>query len=840
MEKEYAVIVKKGINLSEVEADLKASTGSGPIPSRSVTVANARVGSTRITHFSLTDEEAQELEKDDRIQAVEIPPYLRDDIKIGRRAVQTGIFSKSGTVDNTINNWGLRRCIEDSNIFEGFTEITSPYRYAIDGSGVDVVIQDSGVEPNHPDWNDYNGTNRYVFTNWYTESGLVGTQNANHDRDFDGHGTACASIIGGAIYGWAKNCTIRSQKLSGLEGPGDSGTGISIADAFDSIRLWHANKAVDPVTGYKKPTIVNMSWGYFYEETGDPTSGVYRGTSWAWPADYSTDATLWAATGVVPPLSGATRTLPNRNAFADAEVDDMIAAGIHVVIASGNEYYKQDVSTGLDYNNSVTINGTSYNYHRGTSPYSEDAFNVGAIDTTVFLDGSTYKDKIANYSNRGPQVNIYAPGNNITCANSTTTIYTESTYPTDASYKITNIDGTSFAAPQVAGVIALHAQVRPDITPTQMLSRIIADTKNVIYETGSTTDYNLFSTSLLGSPNRMLFSRYGKSDTLLTSGTYTMANAGIDFTNEGASQDLINQGITNSTEMDIERTWSQGTFNYDVAVRVPNTKAEQSPVCILLHGNGGNGSGILNDFSDVIPNHILVSPTGYGASWNISEENSNGPDVDVVKQLIANLKTFPNVDTTKIRILGVSNGGALAVRCLVEIDDPSVDIICNIISQTHDEQYRGGNWYYPSNHEQTGSAYTNLGYDTQKTMPTRKYIQLNGTTDSTVPFAGGTALGVTFLSASDSALRVAETQGSGGTPTTTAWGSGNAQITTYDTTGNDVVFFTDTVGHTVSTEHKKFISQYFMYGTTSYTDLTTNAISDGTGSYPSTTSISIT
>ena len=50
----------------------------------------------------------------------------------------------------------------------------------------------------------------------------------------------------------------------------------------------------------------------------------------------------------------------------DAEVEDMIDAGIHVCIASGNQYYKIDVPTGLDYNNEVTL---GLDFMRGEEPY---------------------------------------------------------------------------------------------------------------------------------------------------------------------------------------------------------------------------------------------------------------------------------------------------------------------------------------------------------------------------------------------------------------------------------------------------------------------------------------
>ena len=73
------------------------------------------------------------------------------------------------------------------------------------------------------------------------------------------------------------NARVYSVKVSGLEGSGDSG-GISISNCFDVIKGWHENKPVDPVTGYKRPTIVNASWGYS-ASVFNITSISYRGTT---------------------------------------------------------------------------------------------------------------------------------------------------------------------------------------------------------------------------------------------------------------------------------------------------------------------------------------------------------------------------------------------------------------------------------------------------------------------------------------------------------------------------------------------------------------------------------
>lgn len=643
MEKEYTVIANTREDLPALETEITASSGAGPIPNRSVDVANPRPGSKIQTHFMLTDAEAEKLRSDPRVRAVEIPPDQRDDISIGLNATQSGTFYRASGLDNSYVNWGLRRCIEATNPYlnggDRVEDLSNAnpaqnvdYEYAIDGTGVDVVIQDSGIDPDHPDWGyisgrsvvieTINGTgndlknfdvtngiqtkaqyipdpnllqedkfysvefissgtsifksdkkfrtddqllseqefclagsgnfffigmdtttrtavgslggiliirtpddleslaeteipNRLQQIDWYTESGITGTQSADHYRDLDGHGSHCASIAAGLIYGWAKGAQIYSQKLSGLETlSGSDGTGIAISDAFDTIRLWHNAKTNG------RPTVVNMSWGYGANITGNPTSGVYRGTAWTWGTDYTDRTTLMEQTGVSENFfgGGTSFRIPNRLATIDAEVDDMIADGIHVCIAAGNNLHKADLSTGSDYNNTVVFGGQTRSYHQGSSPFSDDAFMVGNVDSGAQTssgssDNSIALDQTSVSTTRGPGVNIFAPGTDIMAATSTqydTGSYTTTGYPGDATYPIMSIGGTSMASPQVAGVVAQHLQVQPNLTPAQMKTRIYNDTKAVLFTTGSDTDYRRIHDSLMGAPNRMLYSRYGK------------------------------------------------------------------------------------------------------------------------------------------------------------------------------------------------------------------------------------------------------------------------------------------------------------------------------------------
>lgn len=507
MEREYTVIVYNREDLPVLEAELTASTGDGPIPARRVDIANSRPGSKIQTHFALTDDEAEALRADPRVRAVEIPPDQRDDIQIGLHSTQDADFRRQTGTNSGWVNWGLRRCVEQSNIYgNSATPPTSIYPYAIDGTGVDIVIQDSGIEVGHPEWEDAGGTTRLQLIDWYTASGLVGSQSANHYRDWDGHGTHCAGIAAGKTYGWAKGAHIYSQKLSGLEL--DGSTGISITDAFDTIRLWHNNKTNG------RPTVVNMSWGYGATITTDPTNGVYRGTPWTWNVDYNDRNALFAAVGVTPNwfFNGVQNfhRIPVRVASVDAEIEDMITDGVHVCIAAGNNSYKVDVPGGADYDNTVTFSGTVRNYHRGSSPYSENAFMVGNIATTPKIDATVYRDRTADSTTRGPGVNIYAPGTGImsTCSNINDG-YTTAVYPGDTNYLVMSISGTSMAAPQVAGICAQYLQSRPELTPAELQAVLFADSQSVLFSTGSDTDYATISTSLVGSPNRMVYSRYG-------------------------------------------------------------------------------------------------------------------------------------------------------------------------------------------------------------------------------------------------------------------------------------------------------------------------------------------
>ena len=491
MEKEYVVTVKAGVDIDQFDAEMKASTGAGAIPNRTVDVVDQRPGNVRNTHYALTEEEVETLKADDRVEDVEIPPEQDPGIIIEPYGRQTGNFNKTTSSSGSHHNWGLRRCMVESNPFSG-NNVTGDYTYNLDGTGVDVVIQDTGIQKDHPEFKDANGNSRVKEIDWYSTSSINGTQPSNFYTDGNGHGTHVAGTVAGLTYGWAKNADIYAQKiaLSGISG------GISIYRCFDLIRDWHNNK------GTNRPTVVNMSWGsgrFFNNING----GNYRGTSWTG----SSRQTQYGMVGTYYSSYGAWR-YGLRVASYDADVEQMISAGIHVCIAAGNSSQKIDLPGGADYDNYFNEGSTRRYYHRGGSPFSNNAFMVGNLDYSYHSGGLEQKN---TSSENGPGVPLYAPGSYIRSA---WIAGGGSTYHLDSNFRQRSITGTSMASPQVCGVAACILQAYPNLTPAELRQRLLDRTSTGnIYDTGLDDDYT-DSRSIKGGNDNLLHYPYIKENAL--------------------------------------------------------------------------------------------------------------------------------------------------------------------------------------------------------------------------------------------------------------------------------------------------------------------------------------
>ena len=215
-------------------------------------------------------------------------------------------------------------------------------------------------------------------------------------------------------------------------------------------------------------------------------------------------------------------------------------------------------------------------------------------------------------------------------------------------------------------------------------------------------------------------------------------------------------GNLSNTTLSITQTWPQepSGFARTAVVQVP-AGAGPHPVVILLHGNGGTGAQMIGALDPHVSTAIRVAPSGYLTSWNVDGEASQAPDVAFIRDLIALLKTYDNVDAGKISIFGISNGSGMTNRLLIELDGAAFQNAGCQVSQMLAKMYHDSAFWLNA----TGSN----AYD-QTIAPAkrRRIISINGTADPLIPYNGGTSVIGTFISAQESIYRFAQAMGETG------------------------------------------------------------------------------
>lgn len=491
------VTLRKGVDVDAFIEDMVSGTNHTEfMPNRSVELYDEKLGSRRNIDFVLTKQEADQLKNDPRIVDVRYGSKVENGIFLKPTAIdQFRTYSKTSGLDAAHYNWGIPACVNLANPFSSEnTSIAFTHGFPVAGNGVDVVIQDSGIDPNHPEWSTFDGaTSRLQQIDWPAVSGLTGTytQNANHYTDPDGHGTHVAGTAAGRLYGWAKAANIYAITI--IDNPAAYGMSAS----FNLVRAWH-NLKPNTALGYKRPTVINMSWAYFkiYENI---TGGEYQGTPWT---STSPQSVYGMVSTIYNRLTSPTRFYhPVRVASVDADIEDCVDDGIILVAAAGNDAHKIDAAGGVDYNNFYTdsVNGTTY-YHQGATPCNTSGvITVGSVKIAD-PEGKNF------FSNTGPGVDVFAPGESIMSAipfGSTIALNVGTVdYPLNDIFSATKISGTSMASPQVAGVVACMLEARPEYNQTQVRAWLdqTTATGRLSDTGGSYTDLN----SLQSAPNKFL------------------------------------------------------------------------------------------------------------------------------------------------------------------------------------------------------------------------------------------------------------------------------------------------------------------------------------------------
>ena len=704
--KKYIVTLKKG---SDIEHFIHEMTHEDDcdecIPLRAVDISDERPLSLRSTEFELTDQEALELKNHPDVYSVDLNPGGAFKSNFAK---QNDLFLRDQLSNPWMTNWGLRRTNLESHADH---DISDTYDYVLDGSGVDIVIQDDGVWANHPEFLDENGETRVQEIDWYEEIGWgPGNMPEGHYEITDTyHGTHVAGIAAGKTYGFAKGSRLYSIRFDLMP------TGHE----FDLVRIWHSLKPVDPVTGLKRPTIVNASWGYSWyipgygdEDTNSITDINYRGNSVG--TTVSSDYKFSSST-----MHGFTY------GYIDAACQDMIDAGVIFVCAAGNTAYKLDITGGQDYNNYYTAvdgwpmgstlypAGSPIYYNRPGSPHAENAIIVGNVDLTT----STSGDWPAATSERGPAVNIWAPGSQITSAGAPMVpgdlafnflrLYSQyRDYP--GIYNL-RIGGTSMASPQVTGLLALFLQLNPHATQEQCLAWLQNHaSRNTLNDTG--TDNASDSRSLLGSNPKLLFNPFNTSDTMAVnkpqdSATFSLAQTDKFLDEHGQEVNTITLQTTNVPDGTVVPYRIFGLESNDIKELLVGTfELYDNTASTTVTANRDFSSDGIKTAKLVLKNrkaatHFFINDSSLGEAYarvtNITGLNSRGSIVEGT-QLVIDIEAFgfgsSEVLNLRWYMTGSANGAdiqpyaslGLPETFVLTPSSPTKQLVWNVINESND------------------------------------------------------------------------------------------------------------------------------------------------------------
>ena len=316
-------------------------------------------------------------------------------------------------------------------------EKADTYRSQYNGQGLSVAICDTGI--------DY--TNDYLGGGGFPNSKVIGGYDVGESKsdpmDRNGHGTACAGIVAGAlaasgdyIGGVAYNAKLYALKISSTATGGSATTAAMVA-AWDWCVTHQNDNAGYPIK------IISTSFG----------GGKFTSTC-------------------------NTETTAMTNAAIAAK-----AAGITLFVSSGNDGYcnamgwpaciTHVISVGAVYDAAI---GIYYPCISGDSCAPSKKATDGC-DSGYYATDYTSADMVTSYSNSASFLDLYAPSNRAY------------TLGIGASTYNTSFGGTSAACPYAAGAgaalqSAAKARTGSWLTPDQVKSALVStgnsitDTKN--------------------------------------------------------------------------------------------------------------------------------------------------------------------------------------------------------------------------------------------------------------------------------------------------------------------------------------------------------------------------
>lgn len=578
----FTVCIKNPADWEEMHNYIINENEIDGIPNRRIDCTAEMPFSTKRAVYQISVEEAEVLRQHPKVEWVE-ESTMYNEVSLEQRKYDEQFdrhadisrfktndvahLRAAGSPGSTLNftQWGLHRHGYKNDPFGLEENATADIKYQLTGKNVDVVIMDTGIRWDHPEFLkpgvtsfvDKNSTRvRDILIHGESEYGIdwegeglisPGTgiyanytvANALESSTFNGswHGSHVGATAAGNQFGaafeaniWSIACVDRSD--IGWAEP---------SDGFDYIKVWHKNKPINPQTGKRNPTIVNCSWGHRqFIRTDLSSTATFRGTSYSDGGDfYFNEAynSIYYLDYTTSIYKGFTTRRVSGQTTMNELLDDPDCQNVIFICSAGNSDHKQDTIGGIDYNNQFT-SGTFYYtsgydlyWTRGGTPAVGHEGKPDAVISVAALAEfySNGQETLDSYTNRGPRTDITAAGGDI--LSPWNSGYAD---PRNNSYYLQYLQGTSMAAPNVTGVVALYLQSNPNAT------RI--DARNWLFEHGSVlaplrdsepnfanSNYWGSTTALRDTIPRVLFNPFANNEKASIEGT---TFEGINFSYE--------------------------------------------------------------------------------------------------------------------------------------------------------------------------------------------------------------------------------------------------------------------------------------------------------------------
>ena len=411
-----------------------------------------------------------------------------------------------------------------------------------DGAGQDVAILDTGVDTDHPFLGGRVAEEACFSNAAGGGSGVSLCPNGTNAQT--GAGSADAETAQ-CLDGTANICDhgshvagIAAGNGAGVTGAPDSG--VARGGNIIAVQVFTRFNSASDCTPNPAPCVSSYP--------SDQILGLQR--------VLVLDATRTIAAVNMSLGSAANNTTACDGEARKAPIDALLAAGIATVISAGNEGHPAGVGT------------------------------PGCISTAVTVGATEDDDDIATFSNRGTLLDLFAPGDNV-----------DSSVPDDT---FANFDGTSMAAPHVAGAFAVLRAAYPAATIATLLGYMQSTGVAINYTSGG----NPVTTPRL---NLLASLQAGNSPPTIAADNASVTVAeGSTATNTGTFSDPEGDPVTLSASRGTVTDTGGGTWSWSfgtndgptqsgpVTITATDDKAESGSVTFALTVNNVPPSVVFN------------------------------------------------------------------------------------------------------------------------------------------------------------------------------------------------------------------------------------------------------